>query len=192
MLLTKRTIRLSLIGFGIVLLLVVLYCVSTTEYAISLAFRQVRGTKYEASVIRWWLANHGTPLEKSLVRRDIYAGQSAEEITALYGPFRVETVGRYQLLTALRPPGTLSFEGYQLTVLDGRVKAATEWSCTWKIDFFDILTSEENAELRAALMEEYEQMRLRWATPRMAIAGGLAYTDPRKFPQSAPPTHPDP
>jgi hypothetical protein len=175
----KRRRRIGRVWLAVSLLgsILLLYLFSQTWFFTVLAWRQARGTQYEATVIRWHLAHNGSPVERALADRSIDAGQSVDEVVAAHGPFRVTTAGRYQ---ELRPAGEvgLMFEGYRIVARDGRLVGAGWWTCTGSLEFFNTMTREEWEACNSAFRNERERRYLARVTPRMAIAGSLAYIQP--------------
>jgi hypothetical protein len=79
------------------------------------------------------------PIWEDLHWGRISAGQDVEAVIAQTKPVRVERFGNYVMLGYQEG---LCFTGITLVARDGKLVAASAWSCTWDRTFFDTLSSE--------------------------------------------------
>lgn len=75
-------------------------------------------------------------------------------LTSAGTPSRVRKYGRFTLYDydpAPLPPRTMSFTGFTVTAMDGRIADAAGWGEHWSFIFFDSLTPAERKEFLGAV-----------------------------------------
>ena len=109
------------------------------------------------------------PVVRGLARGSIREGQPVDEVVARYGPFDVETVGRYQLLSA--PRAGFSFEGWGILARDGKLVHAVWYTCTAHVTYFDALLADEHRDCWEQVQAHRDRVREDRHRARMAAAG---------------------
>lgn len=160
------------VGVGVLATaILVLYGLAHTRHGSVLLWRLANGTRYESAAVRWYVAVNGDRVERALARGDIHDGQTVDEVVAAYGPFRVETIGRYQRLQL--PADGLMFEGYGIVGKDGRLAAAAWAHCKGHVVFFNTLSEVEENEFARESAAQRERRYAAEVLARMAAGGSL-------------------
>lgn len=107
---------------------------------------------------------------RGLSNNEIHAGLPTLKLFAMCIPNWTRTVGRFGEYTYELSPG---YEGLEIITKDGRLKRATEWSCTYTRVFFDEMTAEDKKEYgkscreNADVPDERVTAHWGWERPRM-------------------------
>jgi len=136
--------------------LVCLVAVASIHYAC--------GAEKESELTDYQKAHRG------LENNDINAGLTTQKLFAMCMPNWRRTVGRFGVYTYELLPG---YHGLEIITKDGRLKRATEWSCTFSRVFFDEMTPEDRKEYgksrseNASVPDERITAHGGWERPRM-------------------------
>jgi len=118
---------------------------------------------------RMMMHEHYHPIWKDLAWRRIKKGDSLESLLQRHPALGREDYGPY---TNLRYGEWTSFDGLNVLAKEGKLIAATAWSCTWRHIFFE--APEEEEALRAVYSAYVQQKRLESQAFRIhrVITGG--------------------
>jgi hypothetical protein len=112
---------------------------------------------------------------RGLKAKEIRADLTSEQLLDRCLPTRKRTLGRFtEYYFELIP----DYHGISVLAKDGRLKLATEYSCTYKITYFDALTPDDAKEF-GKLLEVHQEIpferligRWGWERPRERDWGG--------------------
>jgi len=107
---------------------------------------------------------------RGLENNEIHAGLPTQKLFAMCMPNWRRTVGRFGEYTYELLPG---YHGLEIITKDGRLKRATEWSCTYSRVCFDEMTPEDKKQYEKSRKENENVPDERitahwgWERPRM-------------------------
>jgi hypothetical protein len=107
---------------------------------------------------------------RGLENNEIHAGLSTKKLFGMCTPNWRTTAGRFTVYTYESLPG---YHGLEIITKDGRLKRATEWSCTYSRVYFNELTLEDKKEYEKCRKENENVPDERitahggWERPRM-------------------------
>jgi hypothetical protein len=95
------------------------------------------------------------PVWRDLHYGRVHPGQDMEQVIAKTAPVRVLRLGRFTMLSYQEG---LCFTGVTIHARDGKVAAASAWSCTWRRTFFEEFSAEDEKDYSAAVKEYVEKL----------------------------------